>query len=265
MNASTIERLVAGAALACALQLALWLRQRATRDATLVDAGWAASLGILALLNAALADGDAGRRVAVALLAGAASARLTWHLVADRVRKGEEDARYRTLRERWGERAQAGFFALFLAQGLLAAALAGVFALACAGEHALSALDALALLVGGAALFGEWIADRQLARFRANPTSRGRACRIGLWRVSRHPNYFFQWLLWCAYAALAWNAPWGWLGVAAPLAMLFLIVRVTGIPPAEAQALRSRGDDYRDYQRTTSAFVPWFKKAVPSR
>lgn len=265
MTLGIVERLLAGALIACALQLVLWLRQRATRDATIVDAGWSASLGILAAFNALLGEGDPVRRGVLAALAIGASARLTWHLVADRVRKGVEDARYATLRASWGERAPAYFLVFFLAQGLLAASLAGVFALACSAREPLNAWELAAAFVGVLALGGEALADRQLARFRAQPSNRGRTCRAGLWSASRHPNYFFQWLLWCSYAALAWRAPLGWLGVLAPLAMGFLIARVTGIPPAEAQALRSRGDDYRDYQRTTSAFFPWFRKSVVTR
>lgn len=264
MTFAITERLVAGAVLACVLQLAAWLHQRATRDATIVDACWSASLGALAVLNGVFGDGDPTRRALVALLGGIASARLTWHL-AERVRAGVEDARYRTLRASWGARADSRFFVFFQAQGLLAASLAGVFALACSVRAPLRALDVFALGVGVIALAGEWIADRQLARFRADPAHHGRTCRVGAWRYSRHPNYFFQWLLWCSYALLAWSAPSGWTAVLAPLAMGFLIVRVTGIPPAEAQALRSRGDDYRDYQRTTSAFFPWFPKTVSSR
>lgn len=265
MDLTILERATAGAALASALQLVLWARQRITRDATIVDVGWSASLGVLAVLHALIADGDPARRAAVAALAGIASARLTAHLVRDRVRKGVEDPRYRALRERWGTRAPSRFFVLFLAQGLLAGALAGVFALAASSREPLGALDAIALAAGVIALGGEALADRQLARFRADPANRGRTCRVGLWRASRHPNYFFQWCLWCSYAALAWSAPYGWLGFLAPLAMGVLIVRVTGIPPSEEQALRSRGADYRDYQRTTSAFFPWFPKAATTR
>ena len=111
------------------------------------------------------------------------------------------------------------------------------------------------------AVAGEALADRQLAAFQADPGSRGGTCRAGLWPYSRHPNYFFEWLTWVAYAAFALPSPWGWTFVCAPLLMLFLRFRVTGIPMAEEQALRSRGDDYREYQRTTSAFFPWFPKA----
>lgn len=108
---------------------------------------------------------------------------------------------------------------------------------------------------------GESVADRQLDRFRRDPANKGRVCRVGLWRVSRHPNYFFEWLLWVAYFTFALASPGGWLTAYCPALMLYFLFRVTGIPTTEAQALRSRGDDYRECQRTTSAFVPWFRRA----
>jgi steroid 5-alpha reductase family enzyme len=81
--------------------------------------------------------------------------------------------------------------------------------------------------------------------------------REGLWRYSRHPNYFFQTLTWVAYALVATAAPWGWLAWICTAAMLLLILFVTGVKPAEESSLRSKGDDYRRYQRETSPFVPW--------
>jgi steroid 5-alpha reductase family enzyme len=109
------------------------------------------------------------------------------------------------------------------------------------------------------AVAGEWIADRQLARFRADPGSRGRVCRAGLWRYSRHPNYFFEWLHWWAYVPIGHAQPLTFLG---PAAMLLFLLRVTGIPYAERQALASRGEAYRAYQRATSAFLPWPPRGV---
>jgi steroid 5-alpha reductase family enzyme len=106
---------------------------------------------------------------------------------------------------------------------------------------------------------GETTADRQLLRFRKNPENGGRTCQSGLWRYSRHPNYFFEWVMWVAYGLFASASPWGWLAFACPAAMLCVLFSATGIPPAEAQALRSRGDEYREYQRTTSVFVPWVR------
>ena len=106
------------------------------------------------------------------------------------------------------------------------------------------------------ALAGESLADRQLDAFRRDPANRGRTCRVGLWSWSRHPNYFFEWLVWVAYWLFACASPWGWTTLFCPALMLYFLFRVTGIPATEAQALRTRGDDYREYQRTTSAFVP---------
>ena len=94
-------------------------------------------------------------------------------------------------------------------------------------------------------------------QWRAAPAHRGRTCRAGLWRYSRHPNYFFEWIHWLVYPVIGIGLPYGGALWLAPALMLFLVLRVTGIPPTEEQALRSRGADYRDYQETTSAFVPW--------
>ena len=100
------------------------------------------------------------------------------------------------------------------------------------------------------------LADRQLARWRSDPANRGRTCRGGLWRYSRHPNYFFEWLHWFAYVALAWGGPHGPWTLAVPALLLVLLLFVTGIPYTEARALKTRGDDYRAYQRETSVFIP---------
>ena len=100
-------------------------------------------------------------------------------------------------------------------------------------------------------------ADAQLHRFKQDPANKGKTCQVGLWHYSRHPNFFFEWLIWVSYALYAMGSPsgaWGWLS---PALMLYFVTKVTGIPATEAQALRSRGDEYRKYQQTTSAFFPW--------
>ena len=237
------------------------LVQRRTRDATLVDAGWAASVAVAAVLAAALGPGDAAHRVLIAVLAALENLRVA-ALVARRA-SGGEDTRYRELRERWCARGreQRSFAVFYQAQALLAALLAWPFVLA-----AFNRSDGLAPVEwSGAALWAvaaslELVADEQLRRFKRDPANRGTTMRSGLWRYSRHPNYFFQTLTWLAYGLVASAAPWGWLGLGSYLLVLVLVVFVTGIPPAEEQALRSRGEDYRRYQRETSVFVPWFPR-----
>lgn len=258
--AQGLELSLWGWAVAAGVMFVLWLVQLRTKDATEVDVAWAANLGVLALLYAARAEGLAERRWLVGGLVALATWRLALYLHLDRGRKGVEDGRYAALRASWGATANAKFFVFFQAQALLDVLLALPFLLAAGSGEPWGAFDAAGVALVAVGIAGESLADRQLARFRAEPRNKGRTCRAGLWRFSRHPNYFFQWLLWCGYACFALSAPWGWLGFASPLAMLGLILFVTGIPPTEAQALRSRGDDYRAYQRTTSAFFPWFPK-----
>jgi steroid 5-alpha reductase family enzyme len=114
-----------------------------------------------------------------------------------------------------------------------------------------------------AAISCEAAADQQLARFRARPWNRDRVCRDGLWYYSRHPNYFFEWLHWWSYVVMAIGAP-GWpLTLIGPAGMGWALLRVTGVPLAEQQALKTRGADYRRYQQTTNAFVPWLPKRLP--
>lgn len=263
--AQALAHLGLGAAFAVAVLFGLWLLQLRTRNATVVDVAWAANLGALAVWYAVAGSGLPQRRLLMATAVLAATWRLALHLWLDRARTGVEDGRYAVLRERWGRSAPLKFLYVYLIQALLDAMLSLPFLLAAGSTAPLGLFDGLACALWGAGWLGERAADRQLARFKADPLNRGRTCRAGLWRFSRHPNYFFQWLLWCSYALFAASAPWGWLAWSAPLAMLVLILFVSGIPPTEAQALRSRGDDYRAYQRETSAFVPWFPRSQALR
>jgi hypothetical protein len=101
----------------------------------------------------------------------------------------------------------------------------------------------------------------QLKAFKADPANKGRTCRQGLWAYSRHPNYFFEWVMWLSYFLLALAAPYGWATFYAPLLMLFFLLKVTGVKYTEEQCLRSRGEEYAKYQREVPMFIPWIPKA----
>lgn len=251
-----------GWALAATLLFGLYLVQRRTRDATAVDAGWAVSLVLLAVLYAVAAPGDPAHRALIAVVAGIENARIAV-LVARRIGKGE-DSRYRELRARWRARGreQVSFAVFYQAQALLAAALSVPFLLAAFDRRpGLGPAQWVGAGIWLVAAGLEATADHQLAAFRANRANKGKTMRGGLWRYSRHPNYFFQTATWLGYALIATGAPWGWLAFSAPAVMFLLVRFVTGVPPAEESSRRSRGDDYRRYQQETSVFVPWFPRS----
>ena len=261
-----VVQIVLGLVLASALMIVLWVVQRRTVNAGIVDVGWAGGIGILGVLFAATSDGYATRRVLVGAMIGIWSFRLAMHLLTDRVLGHPEEGRYQTLRAKWGSRTDRNLFLFFQAQAVLALLFAmPVLTVAHNKTSPLRVWDYAGVAIWVVAAGCTALADRQLARFKSRPESRGKTCREGLWRYSRHPNYFFEWLHWWAYAALAVGSAWWWIPVAAPLVMLFFLLKVTGIPPTEAQALASRGEDYRAYQRTTSAFVPWVPKQEAAR
>lgn len=235
----------------------LWLWQRRHEDAGISDVGWALSLGGLAVAAAVTGGGAPTPRVLIGVVGGVWGLRLGLHLLFDRVIGKSEDGRYAYLRRHWGERADAKFFGFFQLQAFVAAVLSLPFFVAVrATEDALHGWHVAGLVLFAAAKTGEIVADRQLAAFRADPSTSGKTCRRGLWRFSRHPNYFFEWLIWWSFAFLALPAPGGAWALVAPAVMYVMVTRVSGIPYTEAQSLRSRGDDYRRYQRTTSAFFP---------
>jgi steroid 5-alpha reductase family enzyme len=242
--------------------LLLWLAHLPLRNAAIVDAGWAGGLALLGMLYAVMGAGWGPRRAAVATTALIWGGRLALYLLLTRVIGHPEEGRYVQLRREWRTRVRLKFLGFFQFQALLCVLLSAPFLLASWNSApGLSILEWAAILLWLGAMSGEILADAQLTAFKSDPANRGKVCRTGLWNYSRHPNYFFEWLIWVAFALLALPAPYGFFGIVSPALILFFVLRVTGIPATEAQALRSKGDEYRQYQRTTSVFVPWFPRS----
>jgi steroid 5-alpha reductase family enzyme len=227
-----------------------------------VDVAWSYAFGAMAAFYALEGQGWPIRRALIATLVVVWSLRLGTHL-AIRVRHHhpKEDGRYEQLRRDWAGHFAAKMFGFFQLQAVSVVLLGVTFALGAENpDPTLHPVEIVGAVLWLLAVTAEAIADRQLAMFKKTAGANAGVCTVGLWRYSRHPNYFFEWLIWVAFFVFGLGSAWGWVGIIGPASILWLLLRVTGIPMTEAQSLRSRGDAYRRYQRSTSAFVPWFPK-----
>ncbi len=224
----------------------------------MVDLIWTSGLGLSVLAyQVFLGPGSTASWIVTSILL-LWSLRLSLHLLRDRILPGHEDPRYVNLALYWGDRADRNFLYLFLVQiPFVALFVLPVTVALDAAAAGWSWFQWLGVPVALLAIAGEFAADRQLARFRSRPGNEGGVCREGLWRYSRHPNYFFEWLHWWAYVAFSLGTERWWLSLSGPVAMYIFLRFLTGVPPAERSSVKRRGDAYRDYQRSTNAFFPW--------
>lgn len=244
---------------ACIAFGALFLLARRLDNFGIVDVAWAAGFIPVAIAFATSGPAPMARRLMLVGLVAVWSARLTWQ-IGHRVWRSHpvEDGRYQQLRRDWAGRFTRTMAAFFQGQAGVLVMLAVPFLLISRNSDLRwSALEVAGAGVVALAIAGEGLADAQLNRFKRDPLNRGRVCAAGLWRFSRHPNYFFEWLVWVGFALWALPAPHGWLGLLSPVLMLALLLFVTGIPYTEAQLRRSKGRAYDDYRQRTSAFIPW--------
>jgi steroid 5-alpha reductase family enzyme len=257
-----LSLMIVAVVFAIALMLVVWRIALRINNLGIVDIAWSIGFLPIAIFFAAMARGDATRRWLLAGMAGLWSVRLAVHL-AVRVfgHHPREDVRYEKLRAEWGAQLRRKTFWFFQFQAGILAALSIIFLAPCLNVKAgITPLEWAGVALWVLALAGESLADHQLKQFRACADNKGRICQAGLWRYSRHPNYFFEWLVWVGYFVFALDSPGGGYTVLCPALMLFFLLRVTGIPMTEELSVKSKGEAYRQYQRTTSAFVPWFKK-----
>lgn len=252
-----------GLLLAAALMFAFWIVSLLIKNAGVVDIGWSLSLVLLASLYALKGNGFFLRSALIMLMVIVWGVRLSLLLVFRIIREKQEDRRYQKLREDWKPNVEGKFLALFEFEALLALVLSIPFLLIATNPMPeLQGIEILGVLIWFVGLSGEMIADEQLKKFKADPQNKGKTCAVGLWYYSRHPNYFFEWLMWVGYFIFALGSPWGWISFICPFIMYNFLINVTGVPLAEAQSLISRGEEYRRYQQTTSMFVPWPKKKI---
>lgn len=224
---------------------------------SLVDAMWALWIGLAGVVYAVFGSGDLEKRITAGAIAAIWGFRLAYHL-QKRIRKHhpEEDSRYQKLREIWEGRVSNAFFWFFQAQALSVLLLALPYFLIARDSSPWSILETIGLIVSVIGICGEVVSDHQMSKFKSKDSRSSSVCREGLWKYSRHPNYFFEMVIWVGIYLFACGSAWGWATFFAPITITFLLLKVTGIPPNEASAVKRKGDAYREYQRTTSAFIP---------
>jgi steroid 5-alpha reductase family enzyme len=249
-------------ALCCIVMFFVWTYAKSIQNAGVVDIFWAFNFSIIATVICLMATGFWERKLIIAGMVLIWSMRLGIYLL---IRVGShlqvEEGRYKKLREEWAPNPDRKFLFFFQSQALSNVYLAiPFFLIAFNPKPEISILEYAGIAVWGISILGEGIADAQLKKFKSNQVNKGKVCDAGLWNYSRHPNYFFESMIWVGYFMLSLNADYGWVGVLSPITIMLLLFRVTGIPMTEEQAIRSKGDAYKEYQRTTSVFVPWFKK-----
>jgi steroid 5-alpha reductase family enzyme len=241
---------------------AAWAVQAVTKNAGWVDAFWSFGTGAAGVLAALWPLGAPAtlRQVLVAAMIGIWGLRLGLYIAERSARAhGREDVRYARLRAEWGRSHPSRMFRFLMLQAFMGWVLTlSVLVAARNAAPGPSPADWLGVLVILVAVAGEAIADAQMRGFRRDPANRGGVMRSGLWAWSRHPNYFFQTLGWLAYPIIALGPPGspllGLIALSGPALMYWLLVYVSGIPLLEREMLDSRGDAFRDYQASTSAF-----------
>ncbi len=232
----------------------IWLWYRYTKNPSVVDVGWASGLTIVGLLYL-YSSPISLRQMLLSLVLLIWGLRLGGYLWFTRIRRNLLDKRYTQLSDNWKISKPLGFLLNFQFQGILIliVSLPWYFVSQIPSDYPMSALDYAMILIALLSIAAESLADHQLQSFKAHRP--GEVCDVGLWFYSRHPNYFFEWLTWCAFASFAFSAPLGWVAWISPLALLVIMTRITA-PLTENGSIKSRGELYLCYQKSTPMFFP---------
>jgi steroid 5-alpha reductase family enzyme len=248
------------------LMTVLWVVSLMLRDSSIVDIFWGAGFAMSSCIYFVLsADGFSGRKWIISVLVTIWGLRLSLYILWRNWGKGE-DFRYQKWREEaLGKWWWKSFFRVFLLQGLLMWIISAPLLAAQAGATParVTALDIVAIAVWAIGFVFEAVGDLQLSRFKANPANRGKVLDSGVWRYTRHPNYFGDATQWWAYYLVAVAAGGFWT-IFGPVLMTLLLLRVSGVALLE-KSLKETKPAYKEYVESTSAFVPWFPRRTKQK
>jgi steroid 5-alpha reductase family enzyme len=258
-----LRTMAASAGAIVALMVVVWLISLVLRDASIVDIAWGAGFVVVAWTAFVVADGTEARRWLMALMVSAWGLRLSGYLAWRNLGKGE-DYRYQAMRRHWGSRFPiVSLFTVFLLQGVLmfVVSLPVQIAQISGGPESLTWVDFVGLGIFAVGLTFEAVGDWQLARFKSDPANQGKVMDRGLWRYTRHPNYFGDFVVWWGLFIVAMARPeLAWTAIG-PIVMSILLLRVSGVTLLERN-LKRRRPGYEEYIRRTSSFFPLPPKRV---
>lgn len=241
----------------------VWLIYLKLDNATVVDGAWGLGFIIMSVIFVLRAEGWTSRNMILLGLMFMWGGRIIFYIVRRIISEKGEDKRYTEFRHKWKTNIDLNFLRIFEIQAILQMiiVLPALF-ISFNMMAQMNWLEMIGAVIVCASVIGESMADRQLMKFKNDPSNKGKTCQQGLWYYSRHPNYFFEILVWIGFFIFAVSSPWGWISILSPVLISYLILNVSGIPLAEAQSIQSRGDEYRQYQRTTSVLIPLPKKRL---
>ena len=247
------------ALLACLfIQVVAWFHQKKHQNADTVDIAWTLGIVVSVVIYWLQVPATRNSQVMVLLFPFLWYLRLLVHLLI-RYDVKHEDSRYQNLRSHWSDYTQAKFLLFFWFQGGLSVLFSLTAYWVLQAGILLQWQMVIAVTLGVIALLGVTLSDLQLLKFKRTHDS-SQVCDVGLWRYSRHPNYFFEWLHWFVYPILLWHSVYFYGSALFVLLMLLFLLKLTGIPFSEQQALKKRGEAYRQYQKRTSPFILWKPK-----
>jgi steroid 5-alpha reductase family enzyme len=225
---------------------------------SVVDIAWTLCFPLQAIIGFSLGKGDLLKNGVLLLLIILWSSRLAFYLIL-RFDKNVEDPRYTRVMEYF----QFKMFGMFIFQGVTTFFLSIPFMIFFSfSKGPWSVLEMTGIIIWSIGLVGESIADMQLRKFKQLEKGSLKVCDVGLWRYSRHPNYFFEWLVWVGFFFLILPTHFGWSAFISAGVMYYFLRYYSGVPLSEIQAIASKGDAYKQYQTKTSIFFPWFPKDI---
>ena len=261
MTGATLVLVGSAVAIIC-MMLCVWAISLVMRDASIVDIAWGSGFVLVAWVSYWLSDGNSTRSLLLLILTTIWGARLAFYLAKRNLGHGE-DFRYQSMRRKHGDRFPiVSLYTVFAVQGLLMWIVSLPVQLGQVRlDPGFGLLGMLGVLVWCVGMFFETVGDAQLARFKRNPENKGQVMDMGLWRYTRHPNYFGDSCVWWGLGFIAAETSLGKIALIGPVLMTVLLVRVSGAALLDKIMLK-RKPQYADYVATTSGFIPRRPKKI---